>query len=1245
MMRQQNKKNPSMEKLVTFLCAVIFVFFLGLPAVQAFHFPWDQGHDTTDWNDPPPPGPCEGDNCDPCSGTGSPIYLITGHLIWSAKDLSIGGSPALSITRTYNSHDPRDGLFGNGWTVGCEVGLFRVDNSGTTNYVLRLANGKRHNYLEVAANRFESEAGRFDYVEVQVDGSARLVQLDASYQAFDASGLMIEQVDRNGRVLHFTYVTGTSRPARILDDHGRHIDFTYNSAGRVIAVADHIGRTWNYEYDSEGNLIKVINPLGGERHYEYQPYTPTGDGFTYQQLTKVTDETGVVEIAVTYNAERVINYTEGENRFTYNYDINNRRVTKTDRQNSQWVYEYDSEGLITKETDPLGNNVQSEFNIDGLITKQIDQLGKVELNTYDALGRRISELDPLNNETRWEYEDDKPWPTRITSPSGRVTVIVYDAVGNPLTITNAAGLQGAREYNANGDLISSTDALGNKTELSYNAIGLLIGVTDALGQVNSFDYDSLGNLITTTNPEGEVTTYSYDALNRQTIASDPLGITITSIYDGASRLIGRLDAKGNGWGFEYDNFGRLRKNTTPDGNFTSYQYRNDNLLLLATLPGGIATSYQYDAAGQVTQKSVGGQVEIYSYDARGDLSDATFDGLNYSRKFDAAGRLIQEKGGTSSSVVDYSYNNEDELEGYQFPVQGIAAEYTHDTRGLLTKLVGNGGTIDYQYDGAGRLIRESLPNNVDITNVFDSVGQIKQITHGLSSSIQYDYTHDSAGRIVTRSGGGLNWQYAYDQSSRLVSANNGVTGFAYQYDVLGNRLNDGATYDVFNKLLSDDTHAYTYDDRGNLVEKKNKTTGERSVYGWSNHNRLIKYKHFFDGSAMEPDRVASYKYNPFGERIQKDVDGQVINFLWADGRLVAELDNNNQVITSYVYADNFDFPVSITTANNTYYIHSDHLDTPQFLTDSSGVTVWISTTEPYGKSSIDEDPDGNGVSVAFNFRFPGQYYDNESQLHYNYARYYDPGMGRYISADPIGLIGNDINLYRYARNNPVRFSDIFGLGKGGKGNELDTGLSDLTDQEVSDRAKDRNLSGEERRRYQKEEKARGKRNKNKRRNNKGKGKGGNSSNFCPLPEPSFQPSPSFDPTPFIIGGIVIILFVGAVIVTGGGAAAAAPAFASDRNRKRNLIAVDNENVLDKLATLEICSWRYDWECDGIKHIGPMAQDFYSMFQLGDDDKKIGMVDSSGVLYAAVQELYTQLQDKDKKISELERRLSELENEQ
>lgn len=109
----------------------------------------------------------------------------------------------------------------------------------------------------------------------------------------------------------------------------------------------------------------------------------------------------------------------------------------------------------------------------------------------------------------------------------------------------------------------------------------------------------------------------------------------------------------------------------------------------------------------------------------------------------------------------------------------------------------------------------------------------------------------------------------------------------------------------------------------------------------------------------------------------------------------------------------------------TYFIHTDHLGTPVAMSDGAAVKVWSATHDPFGQATVDEDPDGNGTAVTLNVRFPGQYYDQETGLHYNYFRYYDPSTGRYLISDPIGLLGG-LNTYGYVFQNPIKFSDPTG---------------------------------------------------------------------------------------------------------------------------------------------------------------------------------------------------------------------------
>jgi len=110
-----------------------------------------------------------------------------------------------------------------------------------------------------------------------------------------------------------------------------------------------------------------------------------------------------------------------------------------------------------------------------------------------------------------------------------------------------------------------------------------------------------------------------------------------------------------------------------------------------------------------------------------------------------------------------------------------------------------------------------------------------------------------------------------------------------------------------------------------------------------------------------------------------------------------------------------------------YYYHNDHLGTPQVLTDRTGAIVWSADYDVFGRADV------LVAAIENNLRFPGQYYDAETGLHYNWWRYYDPGVGRYVRTDPIGFDGGDWNLYGYVQLTPLVWSDQDGLVRSGRG--------------------------------------------------------------------------------------------------------------------------------------------------------------------------------------------------------------------
>ena len=120
-------------------------------------------------------------------------------------------------------------------------------------------------------------------------------------------------------------------------------------------------------------------------------------------------------------------------------------------------------------------------------------------------------------------------------------------------------------------------------------------------------------------------------------------------------------------------------------------------------------------------------------------------------------------------------------------------------------------------------------------------------------------------------------------------------------------------------------------------------------------------------------------------------------------------------------------PITVGAGKALYFIHVDHLNTPRLIADAAQKTVWRwDQAEPFGNNPASEDPDGDSVTFSFPLRFPGQYYDAETLLHYNYFRDYDSSLGRYVESDPVALIGG-INTFAYVTARPLRFADRFGL--------------------------------------------------------------------------------------------------------------------------------------------------------------------------------------------------------------------------
>ena len=257
---------------------------------------------------------------------------------------------------------------------------------------------------------------------------------------------------------------------------------------------------------------------------------------------------------------------------------------------------------------------------------------------------------------------------------------------------------------------------------------------------------------------------------------------------------------------------------------------------------------------------------------------------------------------------------------------------------------------------------------------------------------------------------------------RLTAETSPTGSQSYTYDANGNRLSDGLgnyTYSATsNRITSRYGKAITTDAAGNIT-----ADGQGHTYVYNQRGYLSEAR-------LNGVLLASYTYDYRGLRTRKVTTAaapqgaQVVRYTYDEAHhLIAENSGTGAAIRTYVWRD--DTPIAQidhVPSRRIIYLETDHLNTPRVARDQARNVVWAWDSDAFGATPPNPNPSGAGV-VTINLRFPGQYYDQETGLHYNGFRYYHPGMGQYIQPDPIGLRGGSFSTYAYVGGNPLRWSD------------------------------------------------------------------------------------------------------------------------------------------------------------------------------------------------------------------------------
>jgi RHS repeat-associated protein len=551
-------------------------------------------------------------------------------------------------------------------------------------------------------------------------------------------------------------------------------------------------------------------------------------------------------------------------------------------------------------------------------------------------------------------------------------------------------------------VLSVTDPLGHTTSTAYDALNRPTQTTDANGGVSSIAYDALGNTIRQTDANGNTTHFVYDALNRP---------------------VQQTDAAGNTALFAYDAVGNLTQTTDRDGRVRTFSYDATNDRVGETwLQGGVAiyhASYSYDAVGNLVSASDSNSSYQMTYDAldqQTSIANAGTPGQSQvvlTSTYDAVGNLTQVQDNSGVTVQD-AYNSRDLLTSQTWSGDGIA-----------------GAQVTYQYDAAGQQTEVDRFSDTSGTSLasrsqftFDAAGRLTGLAYqdpNGNTLVTYQYQYDAAGRLIQEGYHGHTWQYTYDKIDELTGVSeDGASTSQTTYDAGGNRSN-GTTVGTDNRLLSDGTFTYTYDNEGNLISKTSIADGSVTTYTYDFRNRLVGViERSASGTLLHQ---IAYTYDVFDRRIAQVVDGVQTEYVYNGSQVWADYAANGTVLARYLDGLGQDQLVARwQPATGTAWYLTDHQGTVRDIANASGQIIDHIDYDAYGNVLAETN-----AAAGDRFKYAGKALEAITGLYDYAARWYDPRLGRFLSQDPLGWAAGQTNAYAYVGNSPVNFTDATGL--------------------------------------------------------------------------------------------------------------------------------------------------------------------------------------------------------------------------
>lgn len=906
---------------------------------------------------------------------------------------------------------------------------------------------------------------------------------------YDGRGNLLSRMDANQHITTYSYDL-LDRQLREIDPFGHEIKMAYDNVGNLVAMTDELSRTTTFQYDLRQRQIRAVNPDGTVFATSFNPSrSPSldvdelGQSTQYRydsrnRLTTTVYADASVEFVDYDGNSRVTRTVDSRgNAIQYSYDALDRLATTTDALNQTTTRAYDPVGNLIASADALHRVTTYTYDKRNL-RKTIsgpdpDGAGPLQSSItqfdYDANSNLIMVTDPLNHTTRYGY-DVQDREMTITNALDKVTTKTYDAVGNLKSITDPESNTTTYTYDKLDRQITNTNELGAVRTFGYNAVGNLVSVVDRSGRQIDYSYDSRDRrfsetwLNTNSDPVRE-TTWVYDAVGQLLSATDP-DSTYFYTYDS----LGRVLSANNGIGDVPANTGQtqtINGQLQPGDQELSFGGGNSSFFdthtfdtqvgdeVTITMTSGDLDTFLvlFSPTNQQTQEDGGGggtdaRIQFTATEAgqwtiyASTISFGVTGAYQLEIQTPSAVTPVQIIDGEPHVVIRYEYD----VNGNVLSIADTAGgktTYVYDVLNRTERLtqVGQGVApkrVDFDYDAASQLASvtryaDSVGSSLVAasTYTYDAVSRLTQLVHSqlATTIVQYDWTYDAAHRITQMIGPDGSTTYNYDNTDQLAIANHSFqTDESYTYDDNGNRTNVGYTTTTNNRLQSDSVYLYEYDAEGNRISRTNITTDEVTKYDWDHRNRLTRV--VTKSASDQITKEVKYTYDMLDRRIAKSVDEDdsgpgtvtVTHFVYDGTNIALEFDGLGNQIHRYLHGPGIDQILADERADGTvHWAMADHQGTVRDIVDSAGVVQNHIQYDSFGKI-ISESNAANSMR----FGYTGRERDLETDLYYYRARYYDPGVGRFVSEDSIGFASGDVNLSRYVLNNPLQLTDPSG---------------------------------------------------------------------------------------------------------------------------------------------------------------------------------------------------------------------------